>query len=138
MPLIVLAMMLALGTLGCSAAPVRGATDPAGRTHTLSGLASWYGARFQGRRTANGERFDKEALTAAHRTLPFGTVVRVLDPDSRKSVVVRVNDRGPFTQDRVIDLSEAAAQDLDMIEAGVIPVELEVLEWGTGETFHGS
>lgn len=138
MPLILIVVVLALAGPGCSAAPVHSTTDPSGRTHELSGLASWYGARFQGRKTASGEPFDKEDLTAAHRTLPFGTIVRVVEPETRKSVVVRVNDRGPFTDGRVIDVSEAAARDLEMIEAGVIPVKLEVLEWGTGETFHGS
>jgi rare lipoprotein A (peptidoglycan hydrolase) len=101
--------------------------------HKLSGGASWYGERFHGRSTACGEPFDMYAFTAAHRSLPFHTVVRVTDPDTRKSVVVRINDRGPYDRDRVIDLSWAAARDLDMVERGVIEVELEVLTWGDGK-----
>jgi rare lipoprotein A len=77
--------------------------------------------------TASGERFDKHKLTAAHRTLPFGTMVRVTNTRNGKSVVVRINDRGPYGPKRIIDLSYAAAQQLDMINAGVAPVTLEVL-----------
>lgn len=101
-------------------------------THALSGVASYYGERFHGRTTACGEPFDMHRFTAAHRTLPFHTVVRVVDPATRKSVVVRINDRGPFKKGRVIDLSRAAAQDLDMIQRGKIPVRLHVLSWGDG------
>src|ERR671938_1384822 len=77
---------------------------------TLSGLASWYGPGFQGRRTANGERFNKHALTAAHKTLPLGTRVRVVNRQNGRSVVVRINDRGPYVRGRVIDLLRAAAR----------------------------
>ena len=77
--------------------------------------------------TATGERFDKRAMTAAHKTLPFGTRVRVTRADTGKSVVVRINDRGPFKPGRIIDLSEKAAEDLGMTRAGVTPVKLEVL-----------
>jgi rare lipoprotein A len=91
------------------------------------GLASWYSDRFQGRKTASGERFDQRALTAAHRTLRFGTRVRVTNQRNGRSVIVRVNDRGPFGRGRIIDLSRAAAQALDMIRAGVVPVTVEVL-----------
>lgn len=101
--------------------------------HVLVGKASWYGKRFQGRTTASGEPFDMYAFTAAHKTLPFHTVVRVTDPASRKSVVVKINDRGPYGPGRVIDLSWAAASDLGMVERGVIEVELEVLQWGDGK-----
>lgn len=107
-------------------------SGPDGRDHATIGQASWYGQRFQGRSTASGEPFDDRDFTAAHRTLPFQTVVRVVDVNSRKSVVVRINDRGPFSQGRVIDLSRAAAQDLDMLQQGVIDVRLEVLQWGDG------
>lgn len=108
----------------------REATDPGGRNHSLSGKASWYGERFHGRTTASGEPYDMYGFTAAHKTLPFHTVVRVTEPNSRKTVVVRINDRGPFSKGRVIDLSWAAAKDLDMIERGIVPVELVVLQWG--------
>jgi rare lipoprotein A len=89
------------------------------------GIASWYGPGFQGKRTANGERFDTRALTAAHKTLPFGTRVRVKSLADGKEVVVRINDRGPFIAGRIIDLSRAAAQALGM--RGIKRVELERL-----------
>ncbi len=93
-----------------------------------TGTASYYGRRFHGRRTASGERFDMNAMTAAHRTLPFGTRVRVTNPRTRQSVVVRINDRGPFVRGRTIDLSRAAATEIGMIRRGHAEVELEVLE----------
>ncbi len=90
------------------------------------GIASWYGKRFHGRRTANGETYDMYGMTAAHRTLPFGTQVRVHHLKNGRHVTVRVNDRGPFIEGRVIDLSFAAAKKLHL--AGVAPVRLEVLK----------
>lgn len=92
-----------------------------------SGRASWYGRGFHGRRTANGERFDMHALTAAHRTLPLGSYVRVTNPATSRSVVVRINDRGPYARGRVIDLSMAAAAALDMRHAGTARVQIEGL-----------
>lgn len=92
------------------------------------GQASWYGPRFQGRRTASGERYDQHALTAAHKTLPFGTLVRVRSLVTGKEVEVRVNDRGPFVRGRVIDVSRAAAEALGMMTLGVKPVALLVAE----------
>ena len=91
------------------------------------GLASWYGPDFAGRTTASGEIFDPGELTAAHRSLPFGSIVRVTNEDNGRSVVVRINDRGPYAGDRVIDLSEAAARALDMIGPGEVPVQLALL-----------
>ncbi len=92
------------------------------------GLASWYGSEAQGGPTASGERFDKGKLTAAHRTLPLGTRVRVTNAHNGRSVEVRINDRGPYGgHNRIIDLSEAAARQLQMIDAGVVPVTVEVL-----------
>jgi len=91
------------------------------------GEASWYGAQFAGRRTASGERFDPAQYTAAHRTLPFGSKIRVTNARSGKSVVVRINDRGPFTHKRVIDLSRAAAQELGIVATGRGQVQLAVL-----------
>ena len=93
-----------------------------------SGMASWYGAPYHGQRSASGEIYDQEKLTAAHRTLPFGTRVRVRRPDRGGSVVVRINDRGPFVKSRVIDLSHAAAVQLGMTDGGVALVILEVVE----------
>lgn len=93
------------------------------------GEASWYGPGFHGRRTANGERFDKQALTAAHRTLPFGTRVRVEDTRTGRAVDVRINDRGPFShRRRIIDLSEAAAHALGMVRnIGIATVRITIL-----------
>lgn len=88
------------------------------------GLASWYGQQFHGRRTASGERYDRHAMTAAHRTLPFGTRVRVRSVATGKEVVVRINDRGPFKRSRVIDLSEAAISAMGLRHRGVTQVEL--------------
>lgn len=88
------------------------------------GGASWYGRYFHGRRTANGERYNQNELTAAHKTLPFGTVVRVRSETNGKEVDVRINDRGPFVAGRVIDLSQAAAKALDMLQLGVKKVTL--------------
>lgn len=92
------------------------------------GSASYYAAKFDGRRTANGERFDNDAMTAAHRTLPFGTRVRVTSVATGRSVVVRINDRGPFHAGRVIDLSRAAAADLGLVARGHGVVELARLD----------
>lgn len=99
--------------------------EPPRRGNGMSGMASWYG---ESQTTASGERFDKHKMTAAHRTLPLGTYVRVTNTRNGKSVVVRINDRGPYGHGRVIDLSEAAAKKLDMIDAGVAPVTLEVVK----------
>lgn len=92
------------------------------------GDASWYGERFHGRTTASGAPYDMYAFTAAHRTLPFGTVVRVTRTDTRQSVVVEITDRGPFVSGRVIDVSYAAAVDLGLVGPGHAPVELEILD----------
>ncbi len=91
------------------------------------GIASWYGGKFHGRKTASGERYDMNKLTAAHKTLPFGTRVRVTNLDTGRKVVVRINDRGPFVRGRIIDLSRAAARKVDMIQAGTARVLVEVL-----------
>ena len=93
-----------------------------------TGNASWYGGKFQGRPTANGEIFDTNKFTAAHRTLPFGTRVKVTNLRNGKSTVVRINDRGPFIQGRIIDLSKAAAEAIGMIDTGTAPVSIEVVE----------
>ncbi|HCE91016.1 MAG TPA: septal ring lytic transglycosylase RlpA family lipoprotein [Acidovorax sp.] len=94
------------------------------------GLASWYGGKFHRRRTASGELFDMRALTAAHPTLPFGSFVCVRSTVNGRTVIVRINDRGPHTGNRVIDLSRAAAEELGMIGLGLKPVELFALEEG--------
>ncbi len=94
--------------------------------YTETGMASWYGPGFAGRPTASGERFVPSQRTAAHRTLPFGTVVRVTRLDSGRKVVVRINDRGPFVEGRIIDLSRGAARRLSMLRDGVVEVRIEV------------
>jgi rare lipoprotein A len=93
----------------------------------MLGVASWYGPGFDGKQTASGERFNKGHLTAAHRSLPFGTVVRVKNLQNGRSVDVRINDRGPFVKGRIIDLSQAAARQIDLIQRGIGEVEVRVL-----------
>jgi rare lipoprotein A len=100
---------------------------PAPAGYTEEGNASWYGKPFHGRRASNGEIYDMNQLTAAHRTLPFETMVRVTNLNNGKSTTVRITDRGPFVENRIIDLSMAAAREIDSIGPGVVPVRLEVL-----------
>lgn len=92
------------------------------------GIASWYGPNFHGKLTANGEKYDMQDLTAAHRTLPFNTIVRVENLNNGKSVVVRINDRGPFAKNRIIDLSKKAAREINMLGPGTARVRLILLE----------
>ncbi len=100
--------------------------------HELTGIASWYGDDFQGRPTSSREIYDMYAMTAAHKTLPFDTRVRVINQTNGRSAVVRINDRGPFVDGRIIDLSLAAARAIGMEEPGTAPVRLEVLSWPPG------
>jgi rare lipoprotein A len=92
-----------------------------------TGEASWYGTQHQGKRTASGEIFDQRLFTAAHRTLPFGSKIKVTNLANGKSVEVKVNDRGPFAEDLIIDLSEAAAKALGFLQSGKATVRLELL-----------
>lgn len=101
-------------------------------------MASYYADRFSGRLTANGERYDPNAYTAAHRTLPFGSIVRVVHEKSGDWVLVRINDRGPYAKGRVIDLSRQAAKRLSMIRDGVVRVRVELLERGAGKYVRSS
>lgn len=94
-------------------------------TFSQQGVASWYGKSHHGRRTANGETYDMTAMTAAHRTLPFGSVVRVTRLDDGRSVTVRVNDRGPYARNRIIDLSAQAAETIGMTGQGIVRVKVE-------------
>ena len=100
------------------------------------GIASWYGGKFQGRLTANGEIFDTNKLTAAHKKLPFNTIVRVYNKTNGKTVDVRINDRGPFIKRRIIDLSYKAAQKIEMSGSGIAPVVLKIIKKGDGATYH--
>lgn len=111
--------------------PVSNVRPPAGkgRGHYFqTGTATYYGNKFHGRKTASGERYNRTAFTAAHRTLPFGTMVRVTCLSNGKTVVVRINDRGPLKGNRIIDLSRAAAKAIDMISAGAVPVGIDIME----------
>jgi rare lipoprotein A len=110
-----------------TALPAAAAASTAGGA-VESGKLAWYGRKFEGRRTASGQRYDADAMTMAHRTLPFGTMVKVTNPANGKSVVLRVNDRGPTQGDRVGDVSLAAARKLGMTRAGVIDAQLEVVD----------
>ena len=115
---------------GCaSSAP----TAPPPHLDTMHGIASWYGEEFAGRTTANGEIFDPTLLTAAHRTLPFGTILDIINPATQQSVRVRVNDRGPYIGNRMIDLSYAAAQQIGLIEPGIGEVDVKIVKMGSGE-----
>jgi peptidoglycan lytic transglycosylase len=102
--------------------------------YTEEGNASWYGEPFHGRRASNGEIYDMYKLTAAHRTLPFETMVRVTNLSNGKSTTVRITDRGPFIENRIIDLSLAAAREIDSVGPGVVPVRVEVLSPGIDPT----
>ena len=112
-------VLLALVAAACVHAPRAGRGEPVGE-----GLASYYGGALRGNRTANGERFDPDSFTAAHRSLAFGTCLRVENPANGRSVRVRVNDRGPFVRGRIVDVSEAAARALDFVHQGVARVRL--------------
>ena len=107
--------------------PIPGHPDLRVARSEIYGVASWYGDPFHGRRTSSGEVYDMDGMTAAHRTLPFHTVVRVHNLDNGKKVRVRLNDRGPFVKGRIIDLSRAAAQEIDMVRPGTARVRLEIL-----------
>jgi rare lipoprotein A len=116
--------------------PKRGKTSqsPAPAGYIEEGNASWYGVPFNGRRASNGEIYDMYKLTAAHRTLPFETMVRVTNLHNGKSTTVRITDRGPFVDNRIIDLSLAAAREIESIGPGVVPVRVEVLTEGIDPT----
>jgi rare lipoprotein A len=102
-------------------------SDTSGNT---TGVASFYSEKFHGKKTANGETYDMYALTAAHETYPFNTIVKVTNLKNNKSVTLRINDRKPDLNGRIIDISYKAAQDLDMVINGIAHVQVEVLEWG--------
>ncbi len=119
---IVFALFAALLLSACAS---QGVVDPHG--YRAEGQASWYGTKHHGRKTASGERFDQHALTAAHRQLPFGTRVQVTNLRNGKRVAVRINDRGPYSRGRLIDVSKAAAEQLDMLKSGTAPVRIETL-----------
>ena len=123
---IAVVLLVALGTSSCGRKKYRTAKPPrVGSTET--GVASWYGHPYHGRQAANGEIYDMEKLTAAHRTLPFETWVRVHNLTNDKTIDVRIQDRGPFVDNRIIDLSRAAAREIDLIGPGTAKVKLTVI-----------
>jgi rare lipoprotein A len=127
---LLLAVALALAMYGCATTggPRHGPVpQDLGVGAEQKGTASYYARRFRGRRTANGERHDPQALTAAHRVLPFGTRVRVTNLANDRSVVVRINDRGPFVRGRILDLSRASARELGFLRSGTTEVLMEVV-----------
>ena len=133
LPILIIAVLLC----GCgrrSRAPIP-PTAPPGSVET--GIASWYGHPFHGRKTANGETYDMEKMTAAHKTLPFDTYVEVRNLDNNKRTTVRINDRGPFVDGRVIDLSKKAAREIDMIGPGTAKVRLTILDGPKTKTVEG-
>lgn len=101
-------------------------------TYDFTGQCSWYGRKYQGRPTASGEKFDMYAYTAAHKTLPFGTVLLVTNLENGKSIKVRINDRGPYVKPRILDLSYAAARDIDMLKKGEVTVGVKIFKTGDG------
>ncbi len=120
---VLLALALAGAVTACRSGP---ASDP-GRGWSQRGHASWYGKPFHGRQTASGEIYDMHELTAAHKKLPFHSVVEVRNLDNGRTVRVRITDRGPFVKGRIIDLSYAAAREIDMIGSGIAPVEIRLV-----------
>ena len=122
--------VITLTLYGCSSNYKSYIPGMPGNSHKVSGLASWYGPGFHGNLTANGERYDQNGISAAHKTLPFDTIVRVTNLTNGKEIDVRINDRGPFIKGRIIDLSKGAAKKIDMIRDGVVPVRLEILRYG--------
>jgi rare lipoprotein A len=139
LPNLLLAALCLLALTGCASrrpAPTTAARQV--NSGASVGIASYYADKFQGRPTASGERFDNGRLTAAHRTLPFGTRVRVTNLDNGRSVTIRVNDRGPFVKGRIIDLSVAAARRLDMLRTGVARVRVEPVNTPAGRALAGA
>ena len=127
-------VIVTLGSEGCMTSPPTPETlatvapPPQSRPATETGRASWYGEPHHGRPTANGERFDMNGISAAHNTLPLGTIVRVVNLKNGRSLEVRINDRGPFVDNRVIDLSLGAAKKLGMVHGGLADVMIDIVK----------
>ncbi|GLT14271.1 septal ring lytic transglycosylase RlpA family protein [Vibrio algivorus] len=114
--------------VGCSSAISESKTQNYTNSHALTGQASWYGKKFHGKLTASGERYNMNAYTSAHKTLPFGTIVRVTNTANNKFVDVKINDRGPYVKGRVIDLSYQAFTQIGNVKKGTIPVQIEIVD----------
>ena len=123
---IAIGLCIALCLISCTSVPFR--SDPNRIGYTESGKASFYSMKFQFRTTASGERFNNFSLTAAHKTLPFGTKVKVTNVKNKKIVTVKINDRGPFVRGRIIDLTRLAFSRIGNTESGVVNVNIEVIE----------
>ncbi|MBN2329966.1 MAG: septal ring lytic transglycosylase RlpA family protein [Candidatus Omnitrophica bacterium] len=123
----ILAIFFSAGCAGSKATRASHGATASLHRYVDTGTACWYGEKFQGKKTASGEKFDMNAMTAAHRTLPFGTKVRITNLENHTSVVVRINDRGPFSKGRIIDVSHKAAQLLGFANAGLARVRIESL-----------
>ena len=149
MKLIIRLSLLVLFTfiLGCIPAPRYGhqlsndkknsvANSKVKHRKTMSGVSSFYAEDFHGKLTANGEVYDMYGVTAAHKTLPLGTVCRVTNLENNRSLILRINDRGPYIKGRILDCSYGAAKKLDFIRQGTTKVKIEVMEWGDGEYMH--
>jgi rare lipoprotein A len=126
----VVPVVLVLTLVGCGGKRAPKAI-PDLKGYSERGIASWYGKKYHGRHTASGERYDMHAMTAAHPTLPFGVLVEVTNLENKRKVRVRINDRGPFVDGRIIDLSYAAARKLEMVEQGIARVRIVVLDRGS-------
>jgi len=100
------------------------------------GISSYYGPNFHGKLTANGEIFDMYGITAAHKEIPFNTIVRVTNEDNGKTQIIRINDRGPYVDGRILDCSFGAAKKLGFVSEGTAPVKIEIIEWGDGLYMH--
>ena len=117
--------------------PVKKAPKNFDKSKTIfKGISSYYGKDFHGKLTANGEVFDMYGITAAHKTIPLNTVVRVTNLDNGKSIILRINDRGPYIEGRMLDCSYGAAKKLGFLKAGMANVEMKVIEWGDNEYMH--
>jgi len=127
-----LAAAVGLG-IGAPAWPYSALAADSGRDSAVAVLASWYGLDHQGLLTASGERFDRNKLTAAHPSLPLGTLLRITNPANGRQVLVRINDRGPFRRGRMLDISETAARRLGMLGRGLAWLQIEVAGWQASE-----
>jgi len=141
-------LLIALSLLSCSPNPhfradgIKGERKSSNQNSTglekvQYGVSSYYGPKFHGRKTANGEIFDMYKVSAAHRFLPLGTIIRVTNLDNRKTLKMRINDRGPFVNNRILDCSYGAALKLDFVEQGTANIKLVVITMGTGKTGTG-
>ena len=139
-----LSLVIFLFTISCTVSPRYGAsTQVNNKKNTknnkiksngvLRGVSSWYGPNFHGKLTANGEVYDMYGVTAAHKTLPLNTVCRVTNMANKRSLILRINDRGPYIKGRILDCSYGAAKKLDFINQGTTKVKIEVIEWGDGK-----